>query len=531
MISRKFTLVAGLVAALGLSGQAQALPTTTSPELVINISGASAQQRPLAQLLRSFCADNSLTIYEGADDNWISYFCTVDQSKNPTVIPASLDGVDVLFNNRAEGGSIWGVVPVARQWAVEYLNIFNSNCGTVTINDNGTPGDATDDFGESVCAMNTRATGLVSFNAGLECPFEVFTPDATEVYTTLSPSGTLFAHDGTTAEDTVCLKSDGGVSDVEPALFSAAVNFPGFTGGPLTTGELGSLTVLSEYGIIFGVSVNDRIYRQLQVAQGLATYADVLNPPATSDLADGTDLSDAARPSLPKTAIASLFSGKIRSFKELDPSLDSLSNAGPGLENLTAICRRVVGSGTQAANNIFLMGNPCLGATALTMVSNPAAGADGGLLNGQFVMNNSGSSDVERCQTRAQDGALPAFPGLTIDSIGFNAINRTLDTDEDWRFIKIDGIDPTVENVRAGKYNHVFEQTIQWPSSSSSIVVDALTMVAVGSGDPDTIVNAPINGVVALPTIGDWENDTITWRGSRNANSCSDVLLEGATLP
>ena len=509
---RKLTLAAGLLAALGMSGQATALPITTTPDFVFNISGASAQQNPLNQLLTSFCQAGTLTSYRSAtlSTNWRSFYCTIDQSQNPTIIPASLDGANVLFNTRSAGGSIWGVVPVARQWGVEYMNIFTS-CPVAA-------------SGTVNCPITTRATGLDPFAAGtggLECPFTPFVP-GTDLYVTTT-NGDLFAQDGTTAEQTVCLRSTGGVSDVEPALFSSLQNFPGFAGGPLSAAEIGSMTVLSEYGVIFGVSINDRIYRQLQEAQGLATYTDALNPPALQTGPDGTDLSDTARPSLPLTAIRSLLNGSVGSFGALDASLNELT---PGI---MAVCRRVVGSGTQAANNVFNLGVPCLGAAATNMVSDPDGGGPGQFIGSQYVQNNSGSSDVENCHTDAQDGALDPGTsfGLPMDSIGFNAINRTLDPDEDWRFVKIDGVDPTVANAIAGKYNHVFEQTLQYPNSNTPVQVDAMRMVAIASGDPTTIATTPINGVMALPINGfDWQVDPQTWRGGRGGNSCSPVVLE-----
>lgn len=509
MKSRKLTLVAGLIAALGFSGQAAALLPSTTPDLVINISGASAQKNPLGELLGSFCAAGTLTTYNPASGNsWRSYYCTIDASTNAAV-PASLDGLNVLFNNRSAGGSIWGVVPVARTWAVEYMNIFSGNCtGTST---------------DQSCVVANRADGLVPFAAsssGFECPFVPYAADATEVYTTTS-GASIFAHTGTTADDTVCLKSDGGVSDVEPALFSATENFPGFTGGPLSAAELGSITVLSEYGVIFGLSITDNAFRHLQNIQYPGTYTNVFDT-----VGEPTDQTDALRPSLPKTAIRSLMTGQLQSFQALDQAI-APPTGGPA--GFMAVCRRVVGSGTQAAANAQFMNNPCLGSSAKSMVSDPDGGGAPQFVASQLVKNNSGSGDVETCQNNAASGALAVeagFSSIPLDAIGINAINRN-NSGDDWRFVKIDGIDPTVDNAVAGLYNHVYEQTLQFPAASSSIVTDALTMVAVASGDPDTIANTPISGVMALSGNGfDWETTTPTWRGGRGGDSCSDITLQ-----
>lgn len=509
MKSRKLTLAAGLIAALGFSGQAAALLPSVTPDLVINISGASAQQNPLGELLSSFCATGTLTQYNAiGSSGWRSYYCEIDASTNAAV-PASLDGLNVLFNNRAAGGSIWGVVPVARTWAVEYMNIFSGGC----------TGDAiTQD-----CPIADRADGLVPFAAsssGSECPFAPYTADAAEVYTTTT-GATIFAHTGTTADETVCLKSDGGVSDVEPALFSATENFPGFTGGPLTAAELGSLNVLSEYGVIFGVSITDNAFRHLQNIQYPGTYTDVFDT-----VGEPTIQTDALRPSLPKTAIRSLMTGQLQSFQALDQAIAPPAG-GPG--GFMAVCRRVVGSGTQAAANAQFMNNPCLGSSAKIMVSDPDGGGIAQFVASQLVKNNSGSGDVESCQNDAADGGLAVdagFGAIPLDAIGINAINRD-NTGDDWRFVKIDGVDPTVDNAIAGLYNHVYEQTLQFPAASSAIVADALTMVAVASGDPDTIADTPINGVMALSGNGfDWETTTPTWRGGRGGDSCSEVTLQ-----
>ncbi len=507
----KLLKLSALVAAATVSAHALALSPSTTPDLVVNISGASAQQKTLGSLLSSFCTSGSLTEYRDAPTSgsvgkkWRSYYCTLDAAN--ASVPAALGGLNVLFNNRSAGGSIWGVVPVAREWAVEYLNIFSGNCTST-----GSP---------ETCTWDTnRATGLTSFAAGtsgLECPFTPYAA-GTDLYVTTS-GGDIFAHSGTTAESTVCLKSDGGVSDVEPALFSAAQNFPGFTGGPLSSAEESSLTVLSEYGVIFGVSITDVAYRNLQELQGLATYTD------KDDLVgEPTVTGDTARPSLSRTEIASLLNGSLGSFQELD---QAIVGAGGGVSNgFMGVCRRVVGSGTQAAQNAFFMGNPCLAGSALTMVTEPASGP--GFVGGsQFVVNNSGSGDVIDCQNNAASGAL--FGGTKIDAIGFNAIEKG-ESGNDWKYIKIDGVAPTVANAISGDYQHWFEQTIQWPTASTTgNALAALNMVATASGDPAIMTSAGLDGVAALPSIANWETTNPTMRGERGGDSCAPITLRPDT--
>lgn len=501
-------LILASVASAAFSGSAIALPTSTTPDLVVNISGASAQQKPLAQLLTSFCVGGTLTEYQddptsGSDGKkWRSYYCTVDGS-NPSVqaqAPA-LGGKNVLFNNRAGGGSIWGVVPVAREWAVEYMNIFGGSCTS-----GGT--------GTETCTWDTnRATGLIPFAAGTngsECPFTPYSAGS-DLYVSTT-AGDIFAHTGTTAASTVCLKSDAGVSDVEPALFSAAANFPGFTGGALSAAEVASMTIKSEYAVIFGVSVDDVTYRSLQEIQGLATYADVTD---YTNAADATVTGDAARPSLPKSALTSLLAGQLESFQQLDQAITA---PDASTVDFMTVCRRVVGSGTQAAQNAFLMGNPCLAGSQLGMVSGTSGGT---FIGNQFVVNNSGSGDVEDCHA-------DELANFSQASIGFNAISKN-ELANDYKFLKIDGIDPNLANAIDGSYRHWFEQTIQWPTASTSgDVLTTLNMIANVSGDASLI---SLSGVGFLPTLNDWETAANTMRGTRNGDSCRPVTLAEDTTP
>ena len=503
---RKVSTLAGLVAAAAFSGQAMALSPAVTPDLVVNISGASAQQKTLGALLSSFCTAGSLTEYRddptsGSDGKkWRSYFCTLDGA-NPNV-PASLAGLDVLFNNRSGGGSIWGVVPVARGWAVEYLNIFSGNCTSTG-------------SGTETCTWDTdRATGLDPFAAGtngFECPFEPYAAGGPTYV------GSINVHTGTTAESTVCLRSDGGVSDVEPALFTSSENFPGFTGGPLNSSDP-ALTVKSEYGVIFGVSITDNAYKHLQVNQGLASYADIANDPVVTG--------DAARPSLPLAAIRSLlWENEIEglgSFQELD---NAIAAPAGGPSGFMAVCRRVIGSGTQAAQNAFIFNNPCTGTSALKMISdNNTIDGNPGFIGTRYVQNNSGSGDVIDCQNDAISGTLLGAP---IDAIGFNAIEKG-EAGNSWKYVKIDGVDPTVANAIAGKYTHVFEQTIQWPTATTSgLALAALDMVAIASGDPTVMTSAGLGGVAALPANGfDWETQSPVLRGGRNGDSCRAFTLD-----
>ena len=121
-----------------MASQSFALLPTVTPNFTINISGASAQQKTLGALLASFCQagtldryyDNGGTLNAETGALWRSYFCTL--STTNASVPTSLRGQNVLFNNRSKGGSVWGVVPVARNQKVEFLNIGTAVGGACT---------------------------------------------------------------------------------------------------------------------------------------------------------------------------------------------------------------------------------------------------------------------------------------------------------------------------------------------------------------------------------------------------------------
>lgn len=452
------------LASFAFAGQAFALAPTVVPDVVVNISGASAQQLTLGALLTNFCAGDLDTYFDrpasgSAGSAWRSYFCTMNASA-----PAALQGKRILFNNRSKGGSVWGVVPVGKGQNVEYMNIAYNGGSHCTINA-GT--------GNYECTYTSRTTALVNG----ECPLD------TADYTAQN-------------RETMCVKSDGGVSDVEPAMF-VGNNLP--TGWTALTGtELAGLSVNSEYGVIFGISVTNDVYAALQSLQGLA--ADQV-------------------PSLTKAQIAGILKGDIRTWKQLDPALNGISSSATG--GYMSVCRRVNGSGTQAAQNAYFFNNPCASGFGVTegMVGAAASSAT------YRVVENSSSGNVVDCMNRSfNSGLYASAPTLRYGGIGFGAIERQPAETDRWKYIKIGGVEPTVANVVTTDYDHVYEQTLQWLSTLSGDKLTALQMVLTASGDPAVFSAAGVAGVVALQVNGnDWNDpaDEPTTRGSRGGNSCA----------
>lgn len=358
--------------ALAFAGQAVALPPTTVPNLDVFESGASAQQRSLGALFDDLCTAGSLDVYYDTatnGSNYRAYFCTAPGFGN------------VLFNNRARGGSFFGVNPVARAEAIERMTV------------------------DASCV----ATGNVF--------------PAVPQYTCPNVEQDI---------------PDFGVSDVEPALFTGINVATGDT--QLTLAELTQLLPAAQHAVVFGVAVSVSLYTALQTAQGLPV---------------GDLNSDAARPSLSKAQITAVIDN-INTVYHINWAAIGVPANPPVI-----VCRRVNGSGTQASSNQYFMSNPCsLPAYRLT----PAVAANS---NANYtVVENSTSGGVRSCLTNASNASRFALGVISLESI-------PSPTDQ-WRFIKIDGVDPTLVNTVNGLYDFTVEQSIQ----RRSVVVDGVPVLS-----------------------------------------------------
>jgi len=130
-------LAAACAAALGLSaGNALALTAFEAPDVEIYLSGASAPQNLLGEIANKFFDagqgifvyhDNNATAATFTDDgrSYRAYYGVV--KNDPSINPA-LVGKKVRLINRAKGGSVWGVNPVARAEAIANLKISMADC-------------------------------------------------------------------------------------------------------------------------------------------------------------------------------------------------------------------------------------------------------------------------------------------------------------------------------------------------------------------------------------------------------------------
>ncbi|MEL7447962.1 MAG: hypothetical protein AAFN78_02065 [Pseudomonadota bacterium] len=172
-----------------LAATAHALPPTATPDYEIWISGASASDGFIGELLTELCVDGTLDTYFDDSSNpgraQRAFFCTIDE----TQITGGLDVAqpDVLIHKRSAGGSALGVRPVCDKLTggagnedpIDFLQI-DTDC----VFDNGTgaylcppdqlvqvhpdagvsdvgPGEFTDGLQSSNCDVTNSSFGLV----------------------------------------------------------------------------------------------------------------------------------------------------------------------------------------------------------------------------------------------------------------------------------------------------------------------------------------------------------------------------------
>lgn len=249
-----------------------------------------------------------------------------------------------------------------------------------------------------------------------------------------------------------------GISDVEPELFSIPANhIPNFV--PFNPSDA-TIRVNSVNTQTFGIVVTEDLRNALQSAQGLTV--------GSNDVED--------MPSLSSALVANIFAGRVANWSTLVDSTGTGINAtairtkGNGVE----VCVRANGSGTQAQFNAFYMRNACAfrGASTFEFLGFNTAADGNGVLNDTvrrqvgpalapppYIHHQVGSSDIGKCMT-----AIHATTNRT--AIGVQSVEKVKEslTDRDkFKFVAIDGVAPTLENVVSGDYKNVAPLSIQFP--------------------------------------------------------------------
>lgn len=264
-------------------------------------------------------------------------------------------------------------------------------------------------------------------------------------------SGTFYKCTGT-----VSTPVDAGISDVEPGLFKGVnllqVGVNGVLAGdpgtsPLTAAQLNRLDKAPVAALTFGPVVTTNLRNALQVAQFGAGNACV-----ASD-------TEACMPSLSKTQIASLFAGTIANWDEFRVNGTPLSSVAGVIAPVATdvhVYRRVAGSGTQSVANAAFLNQPCSGSVfpAFDNTSGTNLAGVGDVdADGEYpaIHQASGSGDV--------DTGMASLNTSGHWGIGFQSLEKT---NAGYRFVKVEGIAPTLKNVANSSYDILGITSFQW---------------------------------------------------------------------
>jgi ABC-type phosphate transport system substrate-binding protein len=444
-IMKKLLLGAAVSAAL-FGGAAQAAitldPATNLPVITpantyeIFLSGSSAAGTFFNLLFTSSklpaanrICDSSKLIYKFHDTatvgkDQVAYLCELNTA-NPALTGLAAGKTNLLIYKRDAGGSGMGVTPVVADSAIDFLRV-------------DTPAN---------CTKISDGVAGISF---------------TKINCTYTAGNVALSNSQ---------KPDFGISDVDPIQFQGDNTPSGLA--PVTADDVSKLTITPAAAQVFGVVVSTKLRNAMQEA----TFG------VGSKCVGKEDLS--CMPSLNSAQIASIFTGQISSWDQLKVSgTDSLfsiaSAANKPVSSRMHICRRGSGSGTQAQLAIKFMGYPCNSVATQGAVDN--TGIPESLPKAQIhAMSSAGA--MEECLSELDSGSNTvgtSFNNTFTDgarwAIGIQGSEKNALRTSAYRFIKIDGVEPTLDKVVRGKYKDWVELTYQynnthaWDQSEKEVV-------------------------------------------------------------
>ncbi|MDT8383297.1 MAG: hypothetical protein RRB22_02680 [Gammaproteobacteria bacterium] len=369
-------------------------------DIVIHYGGATAQSQTVKNLATDLCVAGTIDHFVNlpADPTHLVVSCELT---TPIAGKSNL-----YFSYFLDGGSVYGVTPVADQVSLNYMKVNGGSCSTP---DGGSP----------------------SVN-----------------WTCANSGANQYAH-----------APEAGGSDVEPALFKGA-NVSGLAFGAASPAGLANLTVEPAFNVIFGLPVN------------LAMLDGSIYPGGTGTIK-----------SLSKSSAASIFSGQKAQWDAI-PEFGNLENwvNGVGAPTDIHVCRRVNGSGTQAAIQVHFLRQEC------TDFSRPFATAANWVVPGELEEISSSTKILTQCVD------------VNPRAIGVSSLEKQpgVKYGTNWAYVAIDGIMPTEENAAKGLYDYMFENSMQY----NNTVVDAAQkgfLDALFAAAKDSTVLAGKPGVLGVP--------------------------------
>jgi hypothetical protein len=504
------------LALAGMSSQAPAAITAfQAADINLYLSGASAPQNSLgeiaAQLFVDQNGDGDVTAGEdyffyrdsNTSGNWYrEYFGQIRNVPSVTLgtgadattilIPASIRGKNLRLQDRAKGGSVWGVNPVARGEAVANMLVTQADC-----------------------TFNTASTAPAPGSTGnpYACPEQGDDASAT------NPANRI---------------PDFGVSDVEPRMFKSPQNVE-FGADQLSSVELARFDGTTFPGFLLGFGVPATA--SVNVTNfGVAVYQSVLSgaiktwndvPGFVAGANTKTNMIVCRR--VPGSGTQATYN---QFFTNFPCGQGNVVRNGDRVPAGTLDSQSILDgtfSGDGSAGTPFLLspddGYLVIENSASGDVRNCLAAADnGGLFNWQAQVDTDGDgvNELLNFQTNFGSGSYRAVGTLSYDSTEVAA---------DWTFRQLDGVPYAKATLKNGGWDFASELTFQYRNDNPVYVTatekDAINTFIAFAADPNVLAKltgARLNATLAVPGPGRTPNATnnVSFY-SRNGNSCSPM--------
>ena len=453
-----FKKVSIAVAAALVSTSAFALTPATTPDVEIFMSGASAQDKGIAGLFENLCEPGTLDTYK-------------DNGSTP---------------GKAHTAYFCEVNPANITGGLPAFEAANPGANANVLFHKRSAGGSAQGVNPVIDEVAITAMMINNGNCSLTA-----TPN--EYICTVGNPG-----------DTALIVSDAGVSDVNPEMF-VGENTPAGNAPVDAAVVAAKMQVRPAAALVFGIPVTVTLRDALQEAQNLTVGAE----------------DEANMPSLSKAQVAAIMSGQVQSWDKFlvngQPLTAAVTNPPAPTARQVTVCRRVNGSGTQAQMNAKFLHYPCTaGAWTPSAAGHP--------ILGPVIVQNSGSGNVEECLDDFNDGT-NVYGNNPFSraawAVGVQSLEKNVSRSHRYRFVKIDGVAPTLENAASGRYMDVVEQTFQWRTIGASLdpanditndQENILETIAAQASTPATLAGATLNqkfvhsfgqsGYLALTTNG-----------------------------
>jgi hypothetical protein len=430
-----------LVAAIGILAGSQSVYALTpwdngAADLTIYTSGGAAQDQAIATVVSStLAAPGSLDTFSDATSltstpggRWQAFYFTGSDK-----LPPELIGKKIILEKRSYGAAGYGVVPLIANngdgIAIEHLNIGNAPNVADWLS------DGTKKWKQIInnTNANTYLSHVVSDGGFLGVDPDVLLKPATENYPGQVPEVSSQAVETTWPQDL----------NKTPNIF----------------------TVVNTGGLVYGIAVTEDLYRVLQAAQKRSGSL-----PSSINVGE---YGDAAIPSLSRNFLASLLAGKVQTWDQVkivdkttgtavplnDASILADANVNAPSRPVVGVGRRNQGAAIGAVAYAKLLNYPGTAranppatdtaaaddGTAAPLVKSPggASASDSLLIDWASGTNVSGLNPNSQKVWGIAINSGDRDPGATADGVTRG---------KPWRYVKIDGYAPTIENVAAGAY-------------------------------------------------------------------------------